>query len=217
VEQVKPAARVFHNLISARELAEGKWPGSLVAEAREHFEKEHFLVIKNFFDSFLIQHINQLIEKTEPEIFHEADEGPQHSKGHIFKKSKELQQFPNMILNNKNVLKFFREITGMEHLKFIGCYPYRSQEEDRHAMRWHQDMIENKIFVISINLSPKPYKQGEFAFRFVGHEEELLRISNTDPGSLIIARIRSDLEHCTTKVTGNNPRITLAGWGFTEG
>lgn len=216
MEQVKEELKAFR-LSSARELAEGKWSDAQISEARNHFEKKNFLVIKNFFDSFLVQHMNELIEKTEPEIFHETDEGPQHSKGHIFKKNKELQQFPNMLLNNKNVLRFFREITGMEHLKFVGCYPYRSQEEDRHAMRWHQDMIENKIFVISINLSQKPYEQGEFALRYVGQENELLRISNTDPGSLIIARIATDLEHCTTKVKGDNPRITLAGWGFTEG
>lgn len=200
--------------ITAKGLIDGHWPNEAIALARETFDANHFFIIENFFDLFLIQHLNSLIEQTEPEIFHEDWEGPTHSKGHIFLKNKELQQFPNMLLNHKNVLRFFREVTGCKNLKSIGCYPYRTQEEDRHAMRWHQDMVENKIFVISINLSLQPYRGGEFALRSLGQESELLRVSNTSLGSMIIARINDQLEHCTTKVIGPNPRITLAGWGF---
>lgn len=198
---------------SVKDISKGELNLEMLANAKKFYAENHYIILENFLDLALVQHLNDLIVQAKPEIFCEADEGEEHIKGHIFTKAKELQLFPNILMNQERVVSVLADITTDERLKGVACYAYRSQETDKHALRWHQDLIDQKLFVLSANLSMNKYEGGEFALRIKSSQKELVRLTNSKPGRLILGRIGEDFEHETTKVIGPNPRITLAGWG----
>lgn len=187
---------------------------SAIAEAKKYYSENNYVLLDGFLDSGLVDYINSMVIQAQPELFYEEHEGQEHIKGHVFTKNKDLQLTPNILLNQNKVLAALKEITSEEKLKSAVCYVYRSQETDRHALHWHQDLIEQKLFVISANLSKKDYKGGEFALRQKSTKREFIRLTNNVPGRMILARIGEDWEHETTKVIGENPRLTMAGWGM---
>lgn len=205
---------LFTPLLSVKQLLQGTRNPQLEAEARARYQNEHFLVVPGFFDTFILKHLNQLVDSTIPENFFDAKYGPNHSKGHSFQQNRELQLFSNIILNKPEVLSFLNHITGGKLIKSVICYPYRMQQTDVHSMDWHQDLVNEKQFVISINIGFKAFEGGGFALRNKQTGIELLRIQNTGPGDMIIAQIDPVLEHCISKVAGVIPRLTVAGWGM---
>ncbi len=172
------------------------------------------MIIPQFLDYFLVKEINRLMGESTPSAFFEEIHGPLHSKGLLYTHNKQLNFIQNFLMNEISILEFFRKITAHDQMKSISTYIYKTDETARHALTWHQDLVDQRLFVISINLSMTAFEEGQFALRNVQSGEELLRLSNIGIGDLIVAQIGTDFEHCTTKVAGSNPRFTLAGWGL---
>ena len=113
--------------------------------------------------------------------------------------------------NTPEVFDLVRSITGCAP---IGCYAFRvyRMEQGKGRDSWHGDDDGNRLATLSVNIGATPFQGGGLELRERPTRRLVHRVHNTGPGDAILFRIAHDLEHCVEDVTGDVPKIALAGW-----
>jgi hypothetical protein len=122
----------------------------------------------------------------------------------------------HLILNNPVLFTAIQRITNCPEIGSFSGRVYQSIAGSDHHLSWHDDRKETRQIGISINLSDGNYSGGVFQIREKISHKLKNEISNTAPGSAIIFRICSKLEHRITNVVGNHPKTAGAGWFLSE-
>jgi hypothetical protein len=114
------------------------------------------------------------------------------------------------MLNDARLFGFVQALSGCDP---IGCYVpiVYKLEPSRHYDAWHDDADGNRMIAMSINVGGE-FDGGVLKIRETGSRRMLREIANTGDGDATIFRIREDLEHFVTPVTGSRPRLAAAGW-----
>jgi hypothetical protein len=116
-------------------------------------------------------------------------------------------------LNDPALFAAIDAITGCGS---IGCFTGRIFRRRAAAagqyFPWHTDVAHDRLVGLTINLGRERFAGGVLQLRRAGSEHLLGEVHNTVRGDAVLFRIREDVEHHVTPVTGATPRLTLAGW-----
>jgi hypothetical protein len=115
-------------------------------------------------------------------------------------------------LNDPALFRAVDAITGCGH---IGCFTgriFRRRARRGHYYPWHTDVAHDRLVGVSINLGRRPHEGGVMQLRRVGSEQPFAEAVNTVAGDAVLFRIREDIEHHVTGVSGETARLTMAGW-----
>jgi hypothetical protein len=81
-----------------------------------------------------------------------------------------------------------------------------------HRDSWHDDLDGNRMAAITVNVSLHRFEGGELSMRRAQTHEPLWTFANVGPGDAVLFRLRQDLEHNIHDVTGEHPKLAIAGW-----
>jgi hypothetical protein len=120
--------------------------------------------------------------------------------------------FLDFMMNGPAILRLVESISGCRGLEWFDGRIYRMVPSEGHFLEWHDDRGSGGLVGMSLNLSPSPYEGGVFQIR----DRAAARAPREAPiprfGDAILFRIRADLEHRLTPLTGARPKFAYAGW-----
>jgi 2-oxoglutarate-Fe(II)-dependent oxygenase superfamily protein len=117
-----------------------------------------------------------------------------------------------LIMNDSRLFGLIRRISGCGPITYFDGRVYAFHSGSNHYDRWHSDASDGRQIGISVNLSECEFQGGIFQLRRGAFDVVHWSIANTGPGDAILFRVRDDLFHRVTAVTGPVPRIVYAGW-----
>jgi hypothetical protein len=110
----------------------------------------------------------------------------------------------------------FAAIDAITECGSVGCFTGRIFRRRADAAGqyypWHTDVAHDRLVGLTINLGRDRFNGGVLQLRQVGSAQPFGEVHNTVRGDAVLFRIREDVEHHVTPVTGATPRLTLAGW-----
>lgn len=187
----------------------------LTAALREQYRQQGYLHLKNFFDSFLAEHFQNYFQPDKLNEFFKA----QYGKGYEAIDYSAIPEFIseyNYLINQKNYVEFLEAVTGSGPIGQMKGHAYVSDKNEKRGYGFHSDNDGNRYFLISINITPKPYEGGVFTMRNSQTKETLFQIHNNDSYGALIAPVGDHLEHAVSDVTGDVTRLTLLSWAMIQ-
>ena len=180
-----------------------------VERLRIEFEKNHFALLRDLFDSHLLSLILSYLEQSPWMKCVEAG----------FYSDSELElgtgvELVHFMANVPSFLKTISEITGYNLLTWFEGRIYRMEPNIGHKDNWHSDDTDDRLIAMSVNLSPRGYQGGLLQMREAQSHRMLAEITNTGLGDAILFRISKDFQHRVTEVQGGEPKTAFAGWFF---
>lgn len=178
--------------------------------AREAFARQHLIRIPSFFSVDLLEEIERT---TANSTFTARVHSDAHGATDVALDDGRMRWLLMVVMNEPALFSVIRSLTGCEE---IGCFfptVYKLVPGAGHFDQWHDDAKDgNRLIAMSINLGRQPFAGGVLQIRRKGEEAILHAEHNTGFGDAMIFRIDRSLEHFVTEVTGDTPRIALAGW-----
>lgn len=182
-------------------------PKTELARLRRHFDKNHFIKLKQFLAPELLNEVRKEIR--ESEFFKKV-----HKDIAIELCAKEgaALRILKFVSEDPQLFQWVREMTGCAA---IGCFTgriYRMTNDKAHHDDWHNDMTEHRMIAMSVNVGEKPYRGGHLVLRHRGKPETERVVPNTRPGDAVLFRLSYDLEHRVLDVESDEPKTAYAGW-----
>jgi hypothetical protein len=178
---------------------------------RCEFDRRHCLLLENFLHPEVVSLLLPMIQTAtfRPE---------RHDVG------SELQMVPNVALRLlsflTNDLKLFDLVQKITSCSRVGCFSgrvYKLIPDPTHMLDWHNDMkIPGRLIALSLNLGTAPFRGGILQVRKGRAAPIVSEVANTGFGNAVIFKISSELEHRVTQLQGDVPRITFAGWFWSD-
>ncbi|MCE7992509.1 MAG: 2OG-Fe(II) oxygenase [Roseivirga sp.] len=186
-------------------------------ELKREFIQEHCVVLDHLLtpDLSLLSE-RQLSKASFQETTHYAPSGSTFGKEETMSgKSDFLTPALSLMINRDTFINTIRHITGKPEIQSFNGRIYQLNESKNGFLTWHDDSnVKDRIIGFSLNLSRSVYEGGHFLIRDKNTKKVYKEISYKEWGSAHIFRIDKNLEHMVTRVTGEHPRITLAGWFY---
>jgi hypothetical protein len=176
------------------------------------FNKNHYIKLKEFLDTDLLQYIRSLIQKSGYIDFkHSNVDAVDYQL-----KDETANNILKFLLNNKGLFDFIEEITSCSK---IGCFfgrVFQMNPSLGHYDSWHSDLIDKRMVALSINLSTDVYSGGTLQIKDVNSDRIIQEVSNTGFGDAVIFKLSPHLNHRVTEVTGKACRTVFSGWFRSE-
>ena len=186
-----------------------------VLELRRRYQATGYVHIPGFFDSFLAAHFRSLIDSIHISEFYKAQIGQEYvATDYSF--SPELIKEYNVLINQQRYIDFLQAVTGADPIGCMQGHVYVSDNTQKRGYGFHSDDDGNRHFLVSINISEKPFEGAIFSLRETATKKNIFHLQNNDPGGFLLCRIGSDIEHAISDVTGPAKRIVLLSWAFKE-
>jgi 2OG-Fe(II) oxygenase superfamily len=182
--------------------------GADIELLRRDFERDHFLLLKDFLHPDIISLIRPFLER--------AEYSPAKYK-HV---GSELRMKPNLafdtlsfLANDAKLFALVQSITGCDSIGYFQGRVYKLIPNPQHNFDWHDDLSEsNRLIAISINLTEEKFRGGVFQIREVPSGKITGQVANAGLGNAVLFGISKDLEHRVTGIEGDTPRISFSGW-----
>lgn len=189
--------------------------GEWIAQQRE-FAQRHCVVFKGFVEASILNRIPSMLEAGR--FFaaeHTTRKGKVFSKEFTMPESDLLPQVLFLLLNNSRLLKGIAEFTGSE--KTVRHFAGRGHKKcpgGEHYASWHNDAVGYRLYGLTLNLSPRPFRGGEFEIRDGANGKISRRVAESRFGDAFLFRIQHSLEHRVRPVEGDAPRYAYSGWFY---
>jgi hypothetical protein len=185
-----------------------------ISVMRRQFYESQSLYLPRFVDTSLLAPITAgLGTATFDETRHLDSKNEEFARDHTINGSHVVTHIFHLILNNPALFLTIQSITGCQSIGSFSGRIYRSTSAPNDHLSWHDDHSNpDRLIGLSVNFSKVPYQGGVFQLRKKHSGVILNEIANTEPGSALIFRISSHLEHRITPVEGDNPKVAGAGW-----
>lgn len=181
-----------------------------LAVLRRQFEDEHCLRVRGFVAPELLEWMRGRIVAARFTEYVHADVDPPCVD--LLMNDPQLDLTVWSLFNDERLFDAVQRMTGCGP---IGCYHSRIYAMDpspAHFDSWHDDIEEdNRMVAMSVNLGG-PYEGGLLRIRDAATGRIVHEVANTGDGDAILFRIRADLQHVVTPVTGVRRKIAMAGW-----
>jgi hypothetical protein len=193
--------------ITRQGLAVSHIDDDLVALRRD-FERQHFLLLKDFLHPEVISLILPFLERAK------------YSPVHYKRVGSELLMEPNpavdtlsFLTNDMKLFGLLDTITGCGSIGWFQGRIYKLIPDPDQVFDWHDDLQDHsRLTAMSINLSGRTYCGGLLQIREVNSGKIVGEVANTGFGSAVLFRISEKLEHRVTRIEGDAPRVSFAGW-----
>lgn len=178
-----------------------------VEKKQSYLEHRSFLA-RNFFSEKLVEFIQISLQNTNFDI-HDYLAGPD-SRVHEYIAKSRFIKFVRELMNDQSVLHTLEEITGHKGLHNFNGRIYKLDSSVA-GMDWHQDMDGNKKISVTINISTEIFTGGELIIhnKVTG---EIQKFHNVGYGDAIFFEVNKDYQHRVLPVTGDVPKLAVAGW-----
>jgi 2-oxoglutarate-Fe(II)-dependent oxygenase superfamily protein len=181
----------------------------LIAEARRHYDRHHWLKLPQLLSPALLAEVQRgLASATFVEMRHDGVQPP----------SIDLHMRPNatsamleLVANDRALFRAIEDVTGCPGLVRFSGFIYRLAPGLGHHHNWHNDLKSHRVVAMSINLEAKPYAGGVLQIRERESGRIVEEVENTGPGDAILFRISPELQHRAVAVTGGI-KTAFAGW-----
>jgi len=120
-----------------------------------------------------------------------------------------------LLTNDAPFLEFVRSVTGLRDIRSFRGVIHRRVPNAGHDDAWHNDLVDSRLAVLSINLSAEPYDGGVLQIREVPGRI-VYEFANTRPGDAVLFALGDGLEHRVTPPEGRVARTVCAGWFRSE-
>ena len=176
-------------------------------EIRERFDRDHYLILPRMFSPEVLE---MLLDRVGAAVFEARNDN------NIAREScmsdAPTESLILFLLNNPQLHRTLREITGIEAIGGFNGRVYRMNSTEGHYDSWHNDVKGDRLLTLSANLSTRGFRGGSLQLRRRGATEILHEVRNTGLGDGLIFRISKELEHRVMPVEGDAPKTALAGW-----
>lgn len=133
-----------------------------------------------------------------------VDEEPDASEGLLGRIS--------FLFNDPALFQFVEGLTGCDPIGFFRPRVFRMLAREGHVDEWHSDVDDNRMVVLSVNLTERPFTGGVLTIRDAADRRTLFELANTGAGDAVLFLVSRRFQHKVTDVVGNVPRVVLAGW-----
>ena len=181
---------------------------------QSEFARRHCVVFKNFVEESILARVPRWCETSR--WFTREDVG----KNGVFARELTMQDSEplvgafRLLLNQPRLFAAMAEFTGSETpiRSFIMGRCFKALPGGEHFASWHDDYRErDRLYGLTINLSPNPFVGGHFQIRRKEHSI-LHTVTTSSFGDACLFRIHRSLEHRATTVRGVRSRYCFAGW-----
>lgn len=186
-------------------------------ELRDQFAREHCVVL----DRLLTTDLSTLARKQldsgnfQENAYYTPGGDPFAREETLSSESNFLTSALSLMLNRDSFLEAVRHITNRPEIQSFSGRIYKLHSSKNGFLDWHDDSNEkDRIVGFSLNLSNAAFQGGHFLIRDKQTKVLYKEVDYKDWGSAHIFNINHSLEHMVTKVLGEQPRITLAGWFY---
>lgn len=180
------------------------------AALRRRFDAEHCVRIESFVARDLLEWLRGRIASARFTEYVHADVEPPCVD--LLMNDAQLDLTVWSLFNDARLFDAVHRLTGCGP---IGCYHSRIYAMDpspSHFDSWHDDIEEdNRLVAMSVNLGGA-YEGGLLRIREASTGRVVHEVANTGDGDAILFRIRDDLQHMVTPVSGVRRKVALAGW-----
>jgi 2OG-Fe(II) oxygenase superfamily len=176
-------------------------------ELRERFDRDHCLILPRMFSPEVLA---MLLDRAAAAAFQPRNHNNFASE--LCMSDPLTESLILFLLNNPELHRALREITGVEAIGSFTGRVYRMNSTEGHYDSWHNDMKGDRLLALSANLSPREFRGGGLQLRRYRAKEILREVRNTGLGDGLVFRISRELEHCVMPVEGDAPKTALAGW-----
>jgi hypothetical protein len=179
-----------------------------LATAQEAFSTNHCVKVPGFLAGDLLSEI--LAQIRQEDFYERAQEGLGSEA--CLEQNSPIPALLWLLINDDRVFRVIEAVTGCPPIGSFYGRVYRFTDSPRHHDDWHDDLGDNRLVALSVNLSSHPYEGGLLQIRDAVSGEIRHEATNTGPGDALIFRIAPELQHCVSKVTGDQPKTAFAGW-----
>jgi hypothetical protein len=174
---------------------------------RSHFQRHHFVRLREFVEPTLLRMIQDRLETAE---FSERNQ-----------ESKELESYMTdenvrgmllFLTNDRDLFEVVQQIAVCGKLSSFVGRVYQKVPGRGHFDTWHNDVHPSRIVGMSINLSRHIYSGGSLKIRDAESGKFLEEVINTGSGDAILFRLSPALEHRVDEVHGEAKKVAFAGW-----
>ena len=117
-----------------------------------------------------------------------------------------------LLTNDARFLEFVRCVTGLSDIRSFRGVIHRRVPNAGHDDAWHNDLVDGRLAVLSINLSSEPHEGGVLQIREVPAGRIVYEFANTRPGDAVLFALGDRLQHRVTPPEGRVARTVCAGW-----
>ena len=117
-----------------------------------------------------------------------------------------------LLTNDEQFLEFVRRVTGLRDIRSFRGVVHRRVPNAGHDDAWHNDLVDGRLAVLSINLSSEPYDGGVLQIRELPSGRIVYEFANTRPGDAVLFALGDGLQHRVTPPEGRVARTVCAGW-----
>jgi 2OG-Fe(II) oxygenase superfamily len=174
---------------------------------RERFDRDHYLILPRMFSPEVLE---MFLDRVNAAVFLTRDHGDVARE--LCLSDPLTESLILFLLNNPQLHRALREITGIEAIGRFEGRVYRMNSTDGHYEGWHSDARDGRLVVLSANLSTREFAGGGLQLRRREASEILHEVRNTGLGDGLVFRISRELEHRVMPVEGDAPKTALAGW-----
>ena len=183
------------------------------SEAREHFDRHHWLKLPRLLDGSLLARVQrELARATFVEVRHTSVTPPSID---VCMTPNPLSAMLELLCNDPAVLRAVESLTACGPLVRFNGFVYRLTPGAGHHHNWHNDVVHGRRVALSINLEPEAYEGGILLIRERDADRVLAQVENTGPGDAVLFRIDPAFQHRATPVT-RGVKTAFAGWFRSE-
>lgn len=117
-----------------------------------------------------------------------------------------------LLTNDGRFLEFVRRVTGLTDIRSFSGVIHRRVPHAGHDDAWHNDLVDGRLAVLSINLSSAPYEGGVLQIRELPAGRIVYEFANARPGDAVLFALGDRLQHRVTPPEGRVARTVCAGW-----
>lgn len=179
------------------------------ARLKKRFDTDHALSLRGFMAAPLLATIQEKLRKVE------FRDRPSFG-------GKDVRQNPTdpatsvffwMLLTDPRLFKWVEDLTGLGPITSLTGNVYRTIPGMPHRLDWHQDLEEGeRIAAMTFNLSPRPVRGGLLEMRMKADRKPVAKLAYARAGDAILFRVRPDIEHRSTKLEGDAPKLVYVCW-----
>ena len=175
----------------------------------QHFRETGWLRLPLLFEAPLLERVMRWLDEGDfREVTHDDMGGDTELVLQDCVASRSLE----LLHNNETLFQLLEEVTDCGRIgSFVGR-TYRFLPNSGHGYAWHSDMADTRLLGFSLNLSRKPYLDGQLQLRQLDTPESCQDVINTSVGDAVIFTISEHMEHRVQQVTGLHPKTAYAGW-----
>ena len=200
-------------------------PPEILADVRAAFQRTHLIHLPAFFERSLLERLADALEQAAWELRRHVtgnawasdDEQAPPADAEVWAEDLHMQD-PAVttslifLLNDRRLFGAVEAIAGCEPIQSFVPNVYKIVPGAGHYDDWHTDDDGTRMVALSVNMGRTPYTGGVLRVRRRNDTTPIHQIHNSGFGDALMLRIAPDLEHSLTPVTGEAPRIVLAGW-----